>query len=282
MRTRNTDKYNEFGHHIFSSLDEAVSIPLSDGLNTIETNEREFDYFYRDRGSNVTIVTFSAAMPQSMNEYPFFSGRKMTSELSANWLSFSDPANGGEENLPTFWHLGTGRINSAEIIPRIIQHALDTGSGKHLIFFGSSAGGFAALNYSRMFPGSAALVMNPRVNVLNEPKRLPKYGPFAFPGVDAVDLNKRLPLNLAKVYSAPQSNHVFYLQNLQDQNYTRHHYTHFKKSVEGRSEVQFITGNWGAGHVTPPRTAYIEPLKSLVQSAPRWSTTYDPYEGLFF
>ena len=281
MRTRNSDKYSELGHSTFASIDEVVAEPIKDGLNSIHINGREFDYFYRDRGQPVTIVTFSAAMSQSMPEYPIFSGRELTAGLETNWLAFSDTANGGENSLPTFWHLGTEKVNALEFIPKIIEHAVMSGAGRHLLFFGSSAGGFAALNFSRFFPGSAALVLNPRVNILNEPKLLPKYAPIAYPNATLQELNETLPLNLAKIYSQPQGNYIVYLQNMQDPNYSRHHYAHFKKATDGRADVQFVIDNWGKGHVTPPRCAYMQPLQSMVDSAPNWSSAHDVYEGYF-
>lgn len=269
-RRRDVRKFTQSGHSIFESFESFDEAPLSKGLTSIKTNNRWFDFVYEDRGAKVTLVTFSAATPAKVETYPSFAGHPMSLELDVNWLAFSDPATGSAESLLTFWHLGTRRVDSQRFIPAIVRKAAAQGSGESLLFFGSSAGGFAALNYGSQFPGSAALVMNPRVNILNYPNRFDNYSATAFPGFDEARLTQTLPLDMAAHYESPRGNTVFYVQNLQDSVYVKHHHAHFERSVVGRPDVQFITGDWGVGHVVPPREAYMGPLAALVASAPAW------------
>lgn len=269
-RERDTTKFSDLGVNEYEDFEEFMSTPISEGLNTIRFGGRVFDFFYEDRGAPVTLVTFTAAVSPSFTKYPLFSSRPIARRLNTNYLAFSDPASGGDESLTTFWHLGTHEVPSGKVVPDIIRKVLAERVGEHLIFFGSSAGGFAALNYSAQFPGSAALVMNPRVSLLNAPKHASKFVPVAFPGVPRGDALKALPYNQATVYSEPQGNFVVYLQNMQDDNYRRHHYAHFVKAVGGRDDVHFVTENWGVGHIVPPLKTYEALLSDLAGVAPNW------------
>ncbi|MGP9727968.1 hypothetical protein [Glutamicibacter sp. AOP3-A1-12] len=269
-RERDTTKFSDLGVHEYEEFEEFLGAPILEGLNTVHFGGRLFDFFYEDRGAPVTFITFTAAISPSFVKYPIFSSRPVAERLNMNFLSFADPASGGDEALTTFWHLGTAEIPSHEVLPKIISKAMSEGSGEHLLFFGSSAGGFAALNYSAQFSGSAVMVMNPRVSLLNEPKHTGRYVPVAFPGRNVTEKIRELPYDMSKVYATPQGNRVFYLQNLKDPIYKRHHYAHFQKSARGRDDVTFITGDWGEGHVVPPRDLFEGVLAELVGSAPRW------------
>lgn len=269
-RERDTTKFSDLGVNEHGDFETFLKSPLTNGLNTISFGGRLFDFFYEDRGAPVTLVTFTAAVSPSFVKYPLFSSRPVAERLNVNFVSFADPASGGDTALTTFWHLGTAEVPANEVIPKIISKVMGESVGEHLLFFGSSAGGFAALNYSARFPGSAVMVMNPRVSLLNEPKHTSRYVPVVFPGRNITEKLRELPYDMSKLYSVAQGNSVFYLQNLQDSTYKRHHYAHFEKAVSGREDVTFITGNWGDGHVVPPRDVFESALYNLVSSAPGW------------
>lgn len=269
-RSRDLSRHKSRKKYVHKTIEKMLSKPLKNGVHSLQINDRWFDFLYEDRGSPVTLITFSAALHSSNKTYPVFSSRLISENLGANFLGFADPAQGGNESLSTYWHLSTERVATQSLVPQVIKHAT-AHSGKNLLFFGSSAGGFAALNYSAMFPKSAVLVMNPRVNLSHSPYRIPDYSKVAHPNTSWAKLSTQLPLNLAKQYEQPQGNFVVYLQNLQDENYVRHHYSHFVKAVNGRADVRFVTKNWGAGHVVPPQHEFVGRLKALIASAPNWN-----------
>lgn len=273
QRPRDIRKYIQKGYSVYESFESFELGAIAQGLTSIKTNNRWFDFIYEDRGANVTLVSFSAAASARTETYPNFSGRGVALALDVNWLAFSDAASGSAESLPTFWHLGTRRVESRKFIPAVVRKVLKQDDAECLLFFGSSAGGFAALNYGSQFQGSASFVMNPRVNLLSQPNRFDKYSGVAFSGIDPERLVRSLPFDMAKHYSTPRSNSVFYLQNMQDVTYTTHHYRPFAAAVRGKPSIQFITGDWGVGHVVPPREVYMGPLASLVSSAPDWKVS---------
>jgi len=269
-RTRAVSAFTTRGHAVHTSLADVLEEPLQDGLTSIKTNNRWFDFVYEDRGADTTLVTFHAGMPQRAERYPIFSSRAIAEAIHANYLGFADPACGALESLPTFWHLGTKRVAAGRFIPAIINHVLATGTGKHLLFFGSSAGGFAALNYSAQFPESAVLVMNPRIDLLSEPNRFPGYAVTCFPGVDPKTLARQLPVSMSEAYAQSSGNTIAYLQNTEDDDYYWHHFVPFMAALGGKSDVYVHAEAWGAGHVVPPRDAYVEPMARLVREAPHW------------
>lgn len=264
-RQRDTEQYAHEGVSRFKDIDSFLSKRIRPGLSSIMETNRWFDFFYEDRGSKVTFVVFPAAVPSSFAKYPFFTSRGMAEKLGANYLCFADPAVGGNEGLSTFWYLSTRRVRTQALVPAVVRHALKTGAGEKLLFFGSSAGGFGALMYSSMFPGSSCLVMNPRVDLLERPVWFDEYASIVYPGWDTEKLRDKLQTSVAPLYVRPAGNHVVYLQNTQDKNYIQNHYPKFKAVAQDRSDVEFILGAWGNGHVVPPREEYMPRLRGLVR-----------------
>lgn len=269
-RTRNLRPHQIHGLNKYDSLSDLLSSPLQNGVSSFLANNRWFDVMHMDRGANVTIVTFHAALAQSTEEYPVFSGGRFAEEIGANHLAFADSACGSAESMLTFWHMSTKRVDAQSFIPRIIKHASSGDEPRYLIFFGSSAGGFAALNYSALFPGSIAFVMNPRIDLQGPPLRFDNYSAVAYPGWGPGEVAKKIPTNMAAHYSQPQGNMVAYLQNSQDPIYYNHHFAPFMKATLGNINIHTKVRAWGEGHVLPPKKEYVEPLKRLCLVAPDW------------
>ncbi|MGP5032339.1 hypothetical protein ACTXJG_13010 [Glutamicibacter arilaitensis] len=271
-RTRNIKKHSSRGRRVFEDLDSAIQAGLSDGLTIIKSNGRYFDYYFEDRGSSVTLVTFHAAIGPNTVEYPIFTGSRFAEKLNVNLLAFADAACGGAEKLLTFWHQSTKRVPSGKIIPQIIDLTQRTGHEKHLIFFGSSAGGYAALHYSTFFPNSVSMVMNPRIELLGKPHRFNEYSQRAYPGWEPETVARKIPTSMSNWYSKGRENTVFYLQNSGDKVYYNNHYSPFEAATRGQANIHFKIHNWGNGHIVPPANEYMDPLESLVEHAPNWKS----------
>ncbi|MGP5411982.1 hypothetical protein ACTXMY_18045 [Glutamicibacter ardleyensis] len=195
----------------------------------------------------------------------------MAKKFGANYLGFADPACGGVESLPTYWFQDTKRVKTTQFVEAVISYVVKNGQGKHLIFFGASAGGFAALKYSSLFARSLALVMNPRINLLARPDNFQDYSSHAYPGWSESTVKKLVMTDVSKIYSSPTENTVIYLQNLQDKNYHGYHYIPFLKKALSENKIYYKTGKWGKGHVVPPREVYEELLEMLITKAPNWN-----------
>lgn len=270
-RSRNLSPHTSMGHRSFNSLQGFLGTPLRDGVSSIKGNNRWLDVQYVDRGSDVTFVAFHAAVAETKNEYPVFAGIQLAEALDVNYLGIADPACGSAESLKTFWYLSTRRVDAQTIIPAVVKHALHTRSGTHLIFFGASAGGYAALNYSAKFKGSAVFVMNPRIELRAKPDHFPMYAESTYPGWSLERVEGLVPTSMSRLYSKPQGNTVVYLQNSQDSTFFENHYVRFMEASAGRRDVFVMSRPWGKGHVVPTRSVYQSYLLNMVGKAPNWS-----------
>lgn len=269
LRSRNISPYDKRGHYVHPSLEAALSDGLQSGLHSIDFQGEWYDFLYEDNGAKVTLVTFNAAVRLD-HSFPVFSGWSFPKKMQINLLAFSDPAIAMTPPVRTLWHLGTDRIVGPKVIRRIIDHFCPDNS--RLLFFGASAGGFAALSHSAERPRSAVFVLNPRTNLSALPEVLPEGGLEDYGSDFVSSIFERAEDDLRVLYNRPRGNHIFHLQNLGDAWYLKCQYGPFRDALLNRSEYHRLTGHWGSGHVAPPTADYVDILAALVESAPDWAT----------
>lgn len=272
-RTRNISPFTKRGHYTYSYLEAALTRRLESGLHSIDFQGEWFDFLYEDNDAEVTLVTFNAAVNLE-HSFPVFSGWSFPKKFKVNLLAFSDPAIAMNPPVKTLWHLGTPGIVGPKVVRRIIDHLCTENSA--LLFFGASAGGFAALSHSAERPGSAVFVLNPRTD-LNAPPEVISEGEIRHYGIGFLTkLFERVEDDLRVLYSHPRGNQIFHLQNLGDAWYLKCQYGPFRDVLSDRPEYHRLTGNWGPGHVAPPTSDYVHIMAELVGSAPNWAITIDP------
>ena len=139
------------------------------------------------------------------------------------------------------------------------------------MFFGASGGGFASLYYSRLFPESLAVAVNPQTVLRNfAPYTLRQFTERAFPGFTQAEvLDKAVCSDLRLPYARSFPNYVVYLQNESD-DHVEKHLEPFLQSVEEPDRLAVILGNWGEGHVAPPNEYLRKFLSNLTGSPGPW------------
>lgn len=269
FRPRELDSYQDFAQHQHSGFDDFNSSNVQDGITRITSGRMHLDFLYEDRGAPVTFVYFHAALGLKQS-YPFFGGRGLVDGMAVNYLGIADPV-AGLVNAPTAgWHLGTREVPLHERLTEVIQHVLESGSGRHLMFFGASAGGFAALYYGAAFKGSLSVVVNPRTGLLNTPGTFEEYRDVAYPGATVEELRSIFCMDASLLHTSGEGNTVAYVQNLQDKRFLNGQLLPFLDQCSGQPNIYLKTGEYGVGHVVPPRSVLRKVIKSSLRTVPRW------------
>lgn len=270
-RSRDLSLYADEALHQYNDYDDFFLTDVQNGISRITTNNMHLDFLYEDRGSTVTFVYFHAALGLK-KEYPFFGGRALIDGMPLNYLGIADPV-AGMTNAPTAgWHLGTREMPLHDKLTDVLSHILATGSGTNLMFFGASAGGFASLYYGARFPSSLSIVVNPRTALLNTPGTFEEYRDVAYPGASVEELRSILCMDTAVLHASGQGNTVAYIQNLQDRRFLNVQLIPFLEQCEGQKNIHLKIGEFGVGHVVPPRSVLRKAIKSSLRTAPNWKS----------
>lgn len=254
----------------FSSLREFLDgdpASLPDGVYEVDHGLPLF-LNWKNRDSDTTVVTFTAAATRQMTTVPVFSGSRTTSRLSANVLMFSDPTMLLDQETTIAWFAGNRfQPQLQQDIARIIEAFR---AGGDCVLLGGSGGGYSALVQQSMLEHSTALVINPSTRIHSRPV-FKSYIQKMWGVAERASLPDSLILDVADVFQSPVSGQVFYIQNSFDQNFVKNYFWPFAEKLDVGNKVFFRTPFYAKGHV-PLSGRSIEELLEILVSEKDWNT----------
>ncbi|WP_141757730.1 hypothetical protein [Corynebacterium sp. HMSC071B10] len=161
MRARDTSRFG-IGL-LYPNLESFLSEPPRSGLHTIQIGDRFLDLLIRNRGADTTFVTFQHRI-SVRTPYPKLVGDGFVGELGANLVAISDPGVVTSNDVRLAWYLGdraTGPLKD-HLLP-VIFHVLWSIGQERYVFFGTSGGGYAAMDYGSEFDDAVIFTVNPRL-----------------------------------------------------------------------------------------------------------------------
>lgn len=263
LRWLDESKYSVTPYADQAAFMDADDLPA--GCLTFEVNGVPVDILNSPApGAASTIFVFHPAVTEAIETLPFFSGQTVTKGAPANRVWIQDPTLYLDDRLKLSWFAGNRKMDVQGVLTAVIAKLLAVHGSKHAIFFGASGGGFAAMYYSRQFPGSLAVAINPQTNIRlygkTAVKQYLEYGLGARPGSEPNALTEYpIASDLIREYRRGFSNTVAYVQNAGDTSHVGRHLRAFIRRFAGDSRVMLYLGDWGRGH-TPPDKDFIQAL----------------------
>lgn len=132
----------------------------------IEFEGLQLPVHYRPGSSPTLVIVFHGAVDRTKRPLPFFQPH-FSAAVGAHQLAISDPTLARGAELKAAWFAGAHDLPLQTLLPRFFARVAALLQVRRTIYFGASAGGFAALIYSHAHPNSLALVANPQINLLN-------------------------------------------------------------------------------------------------------------------
>lgn len=259
MRTRtNTDAARTTEFSSIQDFHDAAHI--SDGRIVVDYQDHVLDFELDKAPADTLLVCFHGALTRDV-DWPMLVGQGVTAELTnVSRLSIADPSIGMNDTLPLAWYAGNEQMPELQqALASVVDKVATVTGAKHIVFFGSSGGGFAALQISRQFPGSLALVMNPQTSI-------GEYIPAHVRGyllrcwdkapLDTTPIDHDLTVSYAQGFD----NTVAYVQNTRDTFHVENHMQPFLGALSNRDNVWTFMDAWG----TNPKALHIIPPKGVV------------------
>lgn len=260
---RNTAQWGAFS--TLGNPSDFAEIEDANGRFTCSVRGLPIDFWVEDNESDTTLVVFHAALGAAPLDPPVFTGRSATDGLGVNRIFFSDPGLLAGSDLGLAWFLGTSQVDGTSVIAEVVSAVQKRLGAAHLAFFGMSGGGFASLNISQRFPGSAAIPVNPQTNIL-------RYAPVHWTATSRACFGAKTDeaaeallaghprADQCEVYSRGFENSVIYVQNSKDPHVSSHLIPFFE-AIGWGGDAAVLTDDWGTGHV-PPKPAELRRLLS--------------------
>ena len=248
-------------------------------------------------GRRIPVAFNGAVGDRAGTQPPFFSGRRLFAELKTPGIAVSDPIFDVDPEISVGWYTGLPGWRYQEQLAEILGH-LGQLSGRELVAFGGSAGGFAALTQASRLKASA-FVWNPQTCILWYHRRIVwRWMELLFPDtwylgddnwkfvrkrfMEPTELDFDLGLR-------PAPPRLLYLQNDVDW-HVRLHCTHYMGKhgfshvapglfVDGDERVARLAhfGDGTVGHVKPPRDVIVAALDGMLDES---LTVREVHDGL--
>lgn len=239
------------------SIDE---LPAAIGPVRVDFDGLPLDVSYKPGSRPILFVIFHGAVDQKTRPLPFFQAH-FSAAFGAHQLSMSDPTLTRSPDLKTGWYAGTDDLPLQQLLPRFFERVSDALSVKRVVYFGGSAGGFAALFYSHAHPGSLALAANPQTTLHSYlPGPVTTYRETCWPGLAGNgDLDERICTNVADRYAESMPNFVCLLNSSGDRFHLFNQTLEFvgRLKPEARNRLVFHSDFYGvlghSGSIPPAR-----------------------------
>jgi hypothetical protein len=199
------------------------------GAFLIPGNTYQFHSIYLPRKAEKRLfVLLTASVERAKYKVPIFDRWSHTNRFPGYLLSVSDPTLDIHPRLDIGWYLGSSEHDAtAELadIVKIFASRLNI-PHSHIVFYGCSAGGFAALALASHIPGSIAVALNPQIIVTKYMTRfVEEMLEDCFDNMDKVQALKTYPMrfSMAERYKNAVS-YALVAQNFVDNiNYITHY-----------------------------------------------------------
>lgn len=167
-------------------------------------------------------------------------------DMDGHVISVADPTLTEDNTLSIGWFQGTHEhyaMDRAEALVRACYKALHV--PEHAVcVFGSSAGGFSALQLVTRFPEATALAINPQIYIYNYSKRF--FDPlltYSYPDMDFPSAHAAYRDRLSvHVHTVPRTTPIFIMQNTEDEHHVKRHIGYYAKKLPTGLCTQCVEG----------------------------------------
>ncbi|TVX76176.1 hypothetical protein [Corynebacterium sp. NML180780] len=237
------------------------------GVHSVWHQGLPIDFQLTRTRADVLLVVFHGALELNA-ALPLFPGANVTRGLRASRLAFTDPSLYLSPELPLAWYAGSVfQPDLASQITKIIRKVARSTRAKRIVLFGSSGGGFASLVQAAAIPQATALIANAQTNVLlYHEYHVQKYLDIAWGGDRKKFVAAGQSSAIERLNASMPRPRVLYMQNSTDAFHIRRHLNPFMQRLGSELNVQLLLGNWGDGHVAPPKELFRASLEAVVEN----------------
>jgi pimeloyl-ACP methyl ester carboxylesterase len=218
----------------------------------------------RRKNNRLLVLFHGAVKPDRRHLVTEFNTPRLAKLVDANVVAVTDPSLERSPTLTAAWYTGHEGFPAQRLLAKLFKQIQDRLKITRSVYVGGSAGGFAALYYSWVSPGSVAVAVNPQTSLSrHRTAHQLNYRTACWPSLtsDAL-LSTVIHEDLSHLYRKRVPNAVVYLQNSMDPFHLRNHLAPFVGAIRQADLAKVVTDVrfWGTvGHSNSiPRQAWFD------------------------
>lgn len=219
-----------FNEHVFESIDDII-IHSEPAIYRINIDGYYLHLFFRPDFSSDKMYIFSPGyLERKKYSHPYFQRMSWLERINASGIIITDPTLSIHNDIGIAWFQGTKKRFAIPLIVRVLEkfRLFMKVERKKVLFFGSSAGGFASLMMSCLMKGACCVVNNPQTEVLMFRENIKdKMLTRCYPDMSSEDIIRHFTPRLSVASYFIANKHIpkcIYIQNISD---TEHYHQHF-------------------------------------------------------
>lgn len=186
-------------------------------------------------GARTLFVIFSGDALRSKNNPPVFQRWSWHPFFPGTCLYISDPSLHLHADMGLAWYVGTAGHDAMRHIATLVQEVASLSGATKIVSYGSSGGGFAALNLARYMPDVIPVAVNPQVDITRYKNRAVELFLATCFGVDSRE--EALEQHQSRVSLIGNvdwmlGRKIVYAQNTEDVHHFKDHYRILSKRLE--------------------------------------------------
>lgn len=199
-------------------------------------NGQKFDFLCFPHQQENLFVLCPSAIIRKTYPVPYFYRWQwaVQNKFPGNVIVVSDPTFDLHPEMEKGWFVGSrdndATLNFCEIIKLFCKNLKI--QYKNIVFWGSSAGGFIAMQMCKYFPGSSAVAVNAQTDIYkyNGYQLLYQIG---FPGLTDNEINRQYKDRLSTIENIQKfkKNKIFMVQNILDSSHYEDHFMPFASKI---------------------------------------------------
>lgn len=301
---RNLPASATLDRHEWNGMEHFLSsTSLADGIHriTLQSNEERptsLDLYVKlNPGTSLTVHFYGAQSYRKANDTPIFKGYRTSENLKTSYVLVHDPALSLTTDIGLGWYEGFRGFAASSFITSAVAHIAEVARAPRTVFWGGSAGGYAALRNVGAIPNAVAFVWNPQTAIPRyRPAPVRKYAEVAYGTSRLADGVARSSGHVIDLTEQPSPNWsdspVVYLQEADD-SHVRDHLEYLLRTTYPETALEVTRRDtmygllsprfylhqspWKPGHSAPPQPVIELFLRALVDSD---SSLVDIFNGL--
>ena len=224
---------NKFIEYYFDSI-SSIEISAEPAIYVINIDGYNLHVFFNPKLNSDSLYVLSPGyLERKKYTHPYFQRMSWLDNINSSGLIITDPTLSIHDDIGIAWFQGTKNRFAIPLIVKVVEHFkrfLNISNSK-VLYFGSSAGGFASMMMASLMKGSCCVVNNPQTNVLKFRENITtKMLERCYPDVSEREIQNFYIFRLSVVkYFIANKNipKCIYIQNISDVEHYQNHFLPF-------------------------------------------------------
>lgn len=194
-------------------------------------------YFKKIKQVKHLTILLSGFVNREKQSIPVFNRWSWSNKFPGDVICIADPTLELDENIFIGWYVGSKNYDLSLEITELIKNIAEAKKipYSNIVFYGSSAGGFAALKFASLIEGSTAVCINPQIDAT---KHYQEYVSnllnTAYEGQTIEEVKNNFPkrFSINEAWKNNNNSKIIYVQNKYDDFHYKEHFLPFAKKYD--------------------------------------------------